>query len=98
LALPVVTTSAKPRPRWNETIAARSTSANRGLHKASSKRLVTAVGCIERTLDINAIPYSLPWYLPAIEETLEVLGEDFWPEGLEANWPNVATLMRYANV
>ena len=52
--------------------------------------------CIERMLDINAIPYSLPWYLPAIEETLEVLGEDFWPEGLEANWPNVNTLIGYA--
>ena len=52
--------------------------------------------CIERMLDINALPYSLPWYLPAIEETLEVFGEDFWPEGLEVNWPNVATLMQYA--
>jgi 4,5-dihydroxyphthalate decarboxylase len=27
---------------------------------------------------------------------LEVLGEDFWPEGLEVNWPSVATLMQYA--
>ena len=52
--------------------------------------------CIERMLDINAIPYSLPWYLPAIEETLEVLGEDFWPEGLEPNWPAVSVLMQYA--
>jgi 4,5-dihydroxyphthalate decarboxylase len=52
--------------------------------------------CIERMLDINAIPYSLPWYLPAIEETLEVLGEDFWPEGLQRNWPTVAVLMQYA--
>jgi 4,5-dihydroxyphthalate decarboxylase len=52
--------------------------------------------CMERMLDINAIPYSLPWYLPAIEETLEVLGEDYWPEGLEANWSSVATLMQYA--
>jgi 4,5-dihydroxyphthalate decarboxylase len=51
--------------------------------------------CIERMLDINALPYSLPWYLPAIEETLEVFGQDFWPEGLEVNWPNVATLMQY---
>jgi len=25
-----------------------------------------------------------------------VLGEDFWPEGMGANWPNVATLMEYA--
>jgi 4,5-dihydroxyphthalate decarboxylase len=52
--------------------------------------------CIARMLDINALPYSLPWYLPAIEETLAVFGEDFWPEGLAANWKNVATLMQYA--
>jgi 4,5-dihydroxyphthalate decarboxylase len=52
--------------------------------------------CIERMLDINAIPYSLPWYLEAIEETIEVLGKDFWPEGLEPNWPSVAMLMGYA--
>jgi len=52
--------------------------------------------CIEHMLDVNAMPYSLPWYLPALEETLAILGEDFWPEGLDANWENVATLMKYA--
>ena len=30
------------------------------------------------------------WYIPQ-DRTF-----DFWPEGLEANWPNVATLMQYA--
>ncbi|MFL9824048.1 ABC transporter substrate-binding protein [Rhodoplanes sp. SY1] len=46
--------------------------------------------------DVNALPYSLPWYLPALEETIAVFGEDFWPEGLDANWPSVAMLMQYA--
>jgi 4,5-dihydroxyphthalate decarboxylase len=52
--------------------------------------------CKEMMLDVNALPYSLPWYLPALEETIELLGEDFWPEGFAANWPNVETLMKYA--
>jgi 4,5-dihydroxyphthalate decarboxylase len=52
--------------------------------------------CYDMMLDINAIPCSLPWFLPALEETIEVFGQDFWPEGLEPNWRNVDTLIRYA--
>ena len=52
--------------------------------------------CYDMMLDVNALPYSLPWYLPALEETLEVFGDDFWPEGFDANWRNVETLMGYA--
>jgi len=52
--------------------------------------------CYEMMLDVNALPYSLPWYLPALEETLEIFGDDFFPEGLAANWPAVELLMRYA--
>jgi 4,5-dihydroxyphthalate decarboxylase len=52
--------------------------------------------CYEMMMDVNALPYSLPWYLPALEETLEVFGDDFFPEGLDANWPAVEQLMRYA--
>jgi 4,5-dihydroxyphthalate decarboxylase len=58
--------------------------------RASTRR------CYEMMLDVNALPYSLPWYLPALEETIEVFGDDFWPEGLEANWRNVETLMGFA--
>lgn len=49
--------------------------------------------CQEMMLDINALPYSLPWFMPALEETIEVFGEDFWPEGFAPNWPNVRALM-----
>ena len=52
--------------------------------------------CYDMMLDVNALPYSLPWYLPALEETLAVFGNDFWPEGLEANWPAVEALMHLA--
>jgi 4,5-dihydroxyphthalate decarboxylase len=51
--------------------------------------------CHEVMMDINALPYSLPWYLPALEETIATFGEDFWPEGLAANWKNVETLMKF---
>jgi hypothetical protein len=46
---------------------------------------------------VTSPPYSLPWYLSALEETLEAFGSDIWPEGFEANWPAVETLMRYAS-
>jgi 4,5-dihydroxyphthalate decarboxylase len=51
--------------------------------------------CEDMMLDVNALPYCLPWYLPALEETLETFSNDFWPEGFEANWKNVETLMRF---
>jgi 4,5-dihydroxyphthalate decarboxylase len=50
--------------------------------------------CEEMMLDINALPYCLPWYLPAWEETIDTFGDNFWPEGFDANWKNVETLMR----
>jgi 4,5-dihydroxyphthalate decarboxylase len=50
--------------------------------------------CEEMMLDINALPYCLPWYLPAWEETIDTFGDNFWPEGFDANWKNVEALMR----
>jgi 4,5-dihydroxyphthalate decarboxylase len=52
--------------------------------------------CEEVMLDVNALPYCLPWYLPALEETIETFGRDFWPEGAAANWKNVEALMTFA--
>jgi 4,5-dihydroxyphthalate decarboxylase len=31
-----------------------------------------------------------------LEETLEVFGDDFWPEGIEANWSALSLLMQYS--
>ncbi len=52
--------------------------------------------CYAVMRDVNALPYCLPWYLPALEETLEVFGDDFWPEGIEANWSALSLLMQYS--
>lgn len=52
--------------------------------------------CEEVMLDVNALPYCLPWYLPALEETIDTFGDNFWPEGFDANWKNVETLMTFA--
>jgi len=52
--------------------------------------------CEEMMLDVNALPYCLPWYLPALEETIETFGRDFWPEGVAENWKNVEALMTFA--
>jgi 4,5-dihydroxyphthalate decarboxylase len=63
------------------------------LHKAYRESLRR---CYAVMRDVNALPYCLPWYLPALEETLEVFGDDFWPEGIEANWPALSLLMQYS--
>jgi len=52
---------------------------------------------IDVMMDVNALPYSLPWYLPALEETIAIFGKEFWPEGFAASWPAVEMLMRYAH-
>lgn len=52
--------------------------------------------CEEVMLDVNALPYCLPWYLPALEETVDTFGDNFWPEGFQGNWKNVETLMMFA--
>jgi len=45
--------------------------------------------------DINALPVSLPWYVPAWEETRRVFGGDPWIDGLDANRQVLATFGRY---
>jgi 4,5-dihydroxyphthalate decarboxylase len=51
---------------------------------------------LERLHQGTALSVSLPWLLPAWEETQSLLGKDFWPYGLEANRRELETLARYA--
>jgi 4,5-dihydroxyphthalate decarboxylase len=39
---------------------------------------------------------SLPWYRQELEETRELMGENFWPYGIEPNRKTLETLFRYS--
>ncbi len=43
-----------------------------------------------------ALKFMLPWLLRHVEETRQVMGEDFWPYGLEANRHTLETFLRYS--
>jgi 4,5-dihydroxyphthalate decarboxylase len=45
--------------------------------------------------DINALPISLPWYVPEWERTKRVFGDDPWVDGLEPNRHALGTLAGY---
>lgn len=45
--------------------------------------------------DINALPISLPWFVPEWERTREVFGADPWVDGLEPNRSALETFSRY---
>jgi 4,5-dihydroxyphthalate decarboxylase len=37
----------------------------------------------------------LPWHNAAVEEAVELMGEDWWPYGFEANRESVAIFLKY---
>lgn len=43
----------------------------------------------------NNVANMLPWFSNLVEEDRSVLGEDWWPYGLEANRKAVDTFLRY---
>ena len=45
--------------------------------------------------DTEALRLTLPWLIHHIEETRAVLGDDFWPYGVEANRPTLEALTQY---
>ena len=48
-----------------------------------------------RLYDINALAATLPWLVTEVERTRELMGEDFWPYGVEPNRRTLETLTRY---
>ena len=55
-----------------------------------SKRLA-----YEWLADIDALPISLPWYIPEYERTRRLFGPDPWVDGLKPNRAQFETLCRY---
>ena len=46
--------------------------------------------------DVSALRVTLPWFAAELEETRAMMGEDFWPYGVEANLPTLVKLLDYA--
>jgi 4,5-dihydroxyphthalate decarboxylase len=38
----------------------------------------------------------LPWIVSHAEETVDILGDDFWPYGVEANRHTLEAMVRYS--
>jgi 4,5-dihydroxyphthalate decarboxylase len=49
----------------------------------------------ERLYDSSALPFMLPWLTQQLEQARELLGDDYWSYGLEANRDTLATFLRY---
>jgi 4,5-dihydroxyphthalate decarboxylase len=47
--------------------------------------------------DTTALPISLPFLVQHAEETAQLMGDDFWPYGVEANRPTLEAFVRYAH-
>lgn len=43
-----------------------------------------------------ALKATLPWLIPELERTREILGEDFWPYGLEKNRNTLEAMIQYS--
>lgn len=43
----------------------------------------------------NVLHYMLPWLYSDYEETVQLMGEDYWPYGIRKNYHVIETLIRY---
>jgi 4,5-dihydroxyphthalate decarboxylase len=46
-------------------------------------------------LDVNALMVSLPWLIPETQETMALMGKDFWSYGMHENMREIAALAQY---
>ncbi|MCM2393737.1 ABC transporter substrate-binding protein [Streptomyces albipurpureus] len=47
--------------------------------------------------ETTALKYALPWLTAAAEEAREVLGDDYWPYGIDRNRETLRTFIRYSH-
>ncbi len=52
--------------------------------------------CQKAMNNVGALPYMLPWSVAEYESTVSLMGEDFWPYGLEPNRVTLETATRYS--
>lgn len=51
---------------------------------------------VERLRETVSLSCSLPWLVVDCEETVSVMGADFWPYGVDASRATLATFLRYS--
>jgi 4,5-dihydroxyphthalate decarboxylase len=51
--------------------------------------------CFQKMAEAGTLKYSLPWLISEIMKTREIMGEDFWPYGIEKNLKVIKTLIQY---
>jgi len=51
---------------------------------------------VERALDPTAWRFPVPWISDTAEQAHQVMGEDIWPYGLEANRPTIDAFLQFA--
>ncbi len=52
--------------------------------------------CYQNLEEGAALKYSLPWLTSEMKKTREILGEDFWPYGIERNLKELQAFIRYS--
>jgi 4,5-dihydroxyphthalate decarboxylase len=53
--------------------------------------------CMTALEEFGTLAVTLPWLIPELEETKELMGENFWPYGIEENRKSLETLTRYVH-
>jgi 4,5-dihydroxyphthalate decarboxylase len=51
--------------------------------------------CMTALEEFGTLAVTLPWLIPELEETKELMGDNFWPYGIEENRKSLETLTRY---
>jgi 4,5-dihydroxyphthalate decarboxylase len=52
--------------------------------------------CMASMKDVGALEATLPWLTSYIEETTALMGDDYWPYGLESNRKTLEAMIRYS--
>ncbi len=52
---------------------------------------------LERAYDCNALVYTVPWLIPELEQTAQLMGPDPWPYGVAPNRPALEAMCQYAH-
>jgi 4,5-dihydroxyphthalate decarboxylase len=52
---------------------------------------------IERALDANAPRYPIPWSPANAQRAEAIMGDDFWPYGIEPNRTTLEAVLAYAH-